>query len=227
MFDGRWRTTIEEGLKPVGTNLRRAGLNADVMTGTGIVMATATAVAVGAGYLSLGVLLLALTGLCDALDGAVAKASGSASTRGAYFDSVSDRLTDAILLFGVAWYLIPSRNALIPMAILGAAALVSYQRAKADSLGYDARGGLMERAERFIVLGFGFLFSSLLIPTLWVMLALTAFTAGQRFVKVWRQASKPVPVTLAPRVKKERRPPRKARQQRPTSRARQQRSKRS
>ena len=48
--------------------------------------------------------------------------------------------------------------------------LVSYERAKAESLGFDARGGLMERAERLIVLGFGLLFDSLLIPVLWVML---------------------------------------------------------
>jgi CDP-diacylglycerol--glycerol-3-phosphate 3-phosphatidyltransferase len=53
----------------------------------------------------------------------------------------------------------------------------------------------MERAERFIVLGFGLLFSELLIAVLWVMFVLTLVTAVQRFVKVWRQASgmRPVP----------------------------------
>ena len=51
----------------------------------------------------------------------------------------------------------------------------------------------MERAERLLFLGFGLLFASLLIPVLWVMLALTLFTAGQRFVRVWRQASAPAP----------------------------------
>src|SRR3546814_5157614 len=73
--------------------------------------------------------------------------------------------------------------------------LISYERAKAESLGFDARGGLMERAERIIALGVGLLFDSLLIPVLWVMLVLTLVTAGQRFVKVWRQASiaRPVP----------------------------------
>jgi len=75
--------------------------------------------------------------------------------------------------------------------------LISYQRAKAESLGYDAKGGLMERAERFIMLGFGLLFSELLVGVLWVMLALSTITAAQRFVKVWRQASRErvVPVT--------------------------------
>ena len=72
---------------------------------------------------------------------------------------------------------------------MATALFISYQRAKAESLGYDAKGGLMERAERFIVLAFGLLFSEILIPVLWVMLALSLVTAVQRFVKVWRQAT--------------------------------------
>ena len=63
----------------------------------------------------------------------------------------------------------------------------SHQR-KAESLGLYAKGGLMERAERIIVLCVGLLFDSLLTPILWVMLALTVATAIQRFVQVWRQA---------------------------------------
>jgi CDP-diacylglycerol--glycerol-3-phosphate 3-phosphatidyltransferase len=69
--------------------------------------------------------------------------------------------------------------------------LVSYERAKAEALGFDARGGLMERAERLALLALGLLFEALLVPVLWVMLVLTLVTAVQRFVKVWRQASAP------------------------------------
>ena len=82
---------------------------------------------------------------------------------------------------------------MLPVAIMGLAMFVSYQRAKAELLGWDAKGGIMERAERVIVLAFALLFPELLIPTLWVMLVLTAITAVQRFVKVWRQASVDVP----------------------------------
>ena len=78
MLDGRWKASIERGLKPVGIKLRRAGINADVLTGVGVVMAAASAVAIATGHLSLGLLLLVLTGLPDALDGAVAKAAGTA-----------------------------------------------------------------------------------------------------------------------------------------------------
>jgi CDP-diacylglycerol--glycerol-3-phosphate 3-phosphatidyltransferase len=96
------------------------------------------------------------------------------------------------LFFGVAWYLAgthPGRIALLPMAVLAASLVISYQRAKAEGLGFNAKGGIMERAERVILLGFALLFDSLLIGVLWVMLALTLVTAVQRFVKVWRQAS--------------------------------------
>ena len=195
MFDGRFRTNIEQAIKPVGANLRRTGITPDHLTVLGVLVATAAAITIGAGYLRVGLLLLFLAGIPDLLDGAVAKASGMASTRGAFFDSVADRLSDALLFGGVAWYLQTNnggRIALLPYAVFAAAALVSYQRAKADALGFDARGGLMERAERFIVLGIGLLFSELLIGVLWVMLVATGGTAIYRFVKVWRQADRPV-----------------------------------
>jgi CDP-diacylglycerol--glycerol-3-phosphate 3-phosphatidyltransferase len=208
MFDGNWRTTVDRGLAPIGASLRRAGVTADAITVAGIVMAGAAAFAIGAGHLHLGLLLLILTGVPDALDGAVAKASGTSSTRGAFFDSVSDRFTDALLFGGVAWYLAsnePGRIMMLPVALMAAAMLISYQRAKAESLGFSAKGGLMERAERFIALGFGLLFNELLIPVLWVMLVLTVITAIQRFVKVWRQASGKAPIRRRDRMARRRR----------------------
>jgi CDP-diacylglycerol--glycerol-3-phosphate 3-phosphatidyltransferase len=196
VFDGRFRTTIERGVRPAGDALRNAGITADHLTATGVLVAVAAAAAIGAGALELGVVLLTLSAVPDLLDGAVAKASGTASTRGAFFDSVADRVTDSLLLFGVAWHLASTASdphlALLPMAVLAASMLVSYQRAKAESLGLTARGGLMERAERLIVLGAGLVFEALLIPVLWLLLGLTLVTVGQRFVKVWGQAAAPV-----------------------------------
>jgi CDP-diacylglycerol---glycerol-3-phosphate 3-phosphatidyltransferase len=202
MFDGRWRSSFEKGLRPVGDNIRRTGITADHLTATGLVMASAASLAIANGALRGGLLLLILCAVPDMLDGAVAKASGTASPRGAFFDSVADRVSDALLLGGVAWFLAsnhPGRIAVLPMAVLAASMLVSYQRAKAESLGYNAKGGIMERAERLIALSFGLLFDSLLIAVLWVMLVLTLFTAGQRFVLVWRQASAPRPTPVSNR----------------------------
>ncbi len=192
MFDGRFRSSFELGFKPVGHKLAELGVRADHLTLAGVAASAASAVAVANGALRGGFLLLALAGLVDVLDGAVAKASGSASSRGAFFDSVADRLSDALLFGGVAWYLASrygGHQGLLAMAVLAGAMLISYERAKAESLGFDARGGLMERAERFLLLGFGLLFDSLLVPVLWVMLVLVVITAGQRFAKVWAQAS--------------------------------------
>lgn len=196
MFDGRWRSTFETGLRPIGAQIRRTGVTANHLTTTGLVMATAASVTIANGFLSAGLVLLVLTAVPDVLDGAVAKASGTASPRGAFFDSVVDRVSDALLLGGVAWYLSstqPGRVAVLPLAVLAASMLISYERAKAEGLGFEARGGLMERAERLLALAFGLLFENLLVPVLWVMLVLTLFTAGQRFFRVWQQASVPPP----------------------------------
>lgn len=207
MFDGHFRADAERKLKPVGQQLRRTGITADHLTVVGVVMALGAALAIGNGALRLGLVLVVLTALPDVLDGAVAKASGMASPRGAFFDSVADRFTDALLFGGVAWHLSttqPGRIAVLPMAVLGASMLISYERAKAESLGFDARGGLMERAERLVALGFGLLFHQFLVPILWLMLGLTLLTAAQRFVKVWKQATAENAV-LAARVSERRR----------------------
>ena len=196
MFDKRCRAGVERSLRPVGTGLKKAGISADQLTVLGLVLSAACAVAIGRGWLFVGWCLLAASAVPDVLDGAVAKASGTASPRGAFFDSVVDRVSDTLVLGGVAWYLASTHSphtALLPLAILGASNLVSYERARAESLGFTARGGLMERAERMIAVGLGILFSAILIPMLWLMLALTLLTAVQRFVMVWRQASATVP----------------------------------
>ncbi len=192
MFDGRWRTAVDRTTSPVGEALHRHGITADVLTATGLVSATATAVLVATGHLHWAILMLIVTGMHDLLDGPVAKAAGTASVRGAFFDSVTDRVADAVLMMGCAWYLLDQGKghlALLPMAILAITALISYERAKAESLGLSAKGGLMERAERMVLLGVAFLSSAIFVPVLWVLFALVSFTAIARFVKVWNAAS--------------------------------------
>jgi CDP-diacylglycerol--glycerol-3-phosphate 3-phosphatidyltransferase len=192
VFDGRFRAPVERAVKPLGVGLRRTGLTPDHLTLLGLIVGAGAAVAIGLGALRAGLVLVILAALPDLLDGALAKASNSASQRGAFFDSVVDRVTDALLFGGVAWYLADhygARAALLPFAVMAASSVVSYERAKAESLGLYAKGGLMERAERVILLCLGLLFDSLLVPILWLMLALTIATAIQRFVLVWRQAA--------------------------------------
>ena len=194
MFDGTFRKPVDKAVKPIGNALPRTGLTPDHLTIVGLVVGILAGVAIGSGRLWLGALLVVLAALPDLLDGALAKASGQASQRGAFFDSTVDRVTDMFLLGGIAWYFAVDPDfadelPILPFAIAGVSSLISYQRAKAESLGIDAKGGLMERAERIIALLVGLVINVLLIPILWLMLVLTTITAVQRFWKVWKQAA--------------------------------------
>ena len=124
MFDGRWRDTVDRG---TGSRRSQAAAGRDHRRRADRHRAwsrprpprwrSAT------GHLHLAIVLLILTGLHDLLDGPVAKASGTSSVRGAFFDSVTDRVADALILGGVAWYLVsthPGHLVLLPFAILGA-----------------------------------------------------------------------------------------------------------
>src|SRR5579863_8271913 len=102
MFDGRWRHGVEHITGPVGRRLVGWHITADVITASGLVFSVATAVVVATGHLLIGIPLLALTGFHDLFDGPVAKAAGTASVRGALFDSVMDRVADAVVMAGVA-----------------------------------------------------------------------------------------------------------------------------
>jgi CDP-diacylglycerol---glycerol-3-phosphate 3-phosphatidyltransferase len=192
MFDGKFRAPVDKAVKPIGSALRRTGLTPDHLTVMGLLVAVGAGVAIGSGSLRLGLLLVILAALPDLLDGALAKAAGSSSQRGAFFDSTIDRFADALLFGGVAWYFAAGEHppmAMLPFAVMALSSVISYMRAKAESLGLDAKGGIMERAERIIALCLGLLYEPLLIPVLWVTLGLTAITAVQRFVKVWKQAA--------------------------------------
>ena len=208
MFDGKFRAPVDAAVRPIGRALRATRMTPDHLTVVGLVIGAASAVVVGAGHLHWGLVLVILAALPDLLDGALAKASDSASQRGAFFDSTVDRITDALLLGGIAYYFADGRGdgngdprlAVLPFAVSGVSAVISYQRAKAESLGLDAKGGLMERAERIVLLCIGLFlepwFDDALVWVMWLMLVLISITAVQRFVKVWKQAAV-APVTQA------------------------------
>ena len=200
MFDGNFRRGVDMVVAPAGRKLHGWGVRPDHLTAAGLVVSMGAAGAIGVGWLPLGLLLLILAAVPDLLDGQVAKAGGTSSKRGAFFDSTADRVTDAFVLGGVAVYVgveYGAAWAALPYAVFAASAVISYMRAKGESLGYEAKGGLMERAERIVVLAFGLAFPSLMLPVLVVLLALSLITVGQRFVKIWLQASADRPVPIA------------------------------
>jgi CDP-diacylglycerol--glycerol-3-phosphate 3-phosphatidyltransferase len=196
MLDGNFRKSVETVTLPTGRWMVRIGFSADALTFSGLVFSMATAWMIALGHFWIAIVLLTLTGFHDLFDGPVAKASKRASQRGAFFDSVIDRITDSLILGGVAYYLTAHQHGqlvLLPFAILTTTYLISYQRSKAESLGLAAKGGLMERAERMILLGIGLIAKPAFIPILWVMLGLTALTAAGRFYRIWQIAASPEP----------------------------------
>jgi len=193
VFDGNLRREVDRRTAPIGRALVGLGLSADAITATGLVCSLAAGVAVGSGHLLVGAVLVGLAALSDLLDGPVAKAAHAQSSRGAFFDSVADRASDAALVGGVVVYFMDRNQHLLAILALVALALgflISYERAKAESLGFGAKGGLMERAERTVVLIVGLLVPVLLPAILVVLIVGSAMTVAQRFVKVWRQASR-------------------------------------
>ena len=171
VFDGYWRDSVERRVDPIGAALHRAGITANVLTTTGVALSVATAIAIGNGRLGLGFILLILAAVPDLLDGAVAKAAGPTSKRGAFFDSTADRVTDTVVLIGITWHLIETDEGLQILVAVGVMA------------------GIMERAERIILIAIALAIPDLLIPVLWILLFFTLVTATQRFIKVWRQAT--------------------------------------
>jgi CDP-diacylglycerol--glycerol-3-phosphate 3-phosphatidyltransferase len=141
---------------PLERWLIRSGLTPDALNLLGALAGISAGVAFGAGSLGLAAWLLALGGICDILDGRVARARGVASRYGAFLDSTLDRFAETGTFVGVAWYLSGSRwmSAATVLAISGSL-LVSYTRARGEALGAEFSGGLMQRAERIVLLLLG------------------------------------------------------------------------
>jgi CDP-diacylglycerol--glycerol-3-phosphate 3-phosphatidyltransferase len=136
--------------------------------------------------------LLALAGALDILDGALARVSARTSPFGAFLDSVLDRYSDLFVLGGVV--LLFARAGRLDSAAAALAAMigtvmVSYTRARAESVGVECRVGLMERGERLLVLIAGALLD-LLAPAVWIVAAGAHATALHRIVHTYRATTR-------------------------------------
>ena len=193
VFDGNFRASVDRRTAPVGRALSRVGVSPDLLTAIGIVFSVGAGVAVGFRDLYLGFGLLVLGSIPDLLDGPVAKASQISSSRGAFFDSFADRVSDLAVLGGLGVYFLVGHDdlfAVLAFFAYGFASLISYQRAKAESLGLSGKGGIMERAERVVLLLLGLAIHPLLRIIIGVLILGSAVTVVQRFVSIWRQASR-------------------------------------
>ncbi len=194
MIELRVRHRIDVVVVPIGRALAKIGIRPIHLTLSGLAISLAGAGLLASGETFIGPLVLLVGSALDGLDGAVARAAGTASSRGALVDSVSDRIGEIAMFAACAFWLTSKASpeegdpalVLLTVLSLGAALLVSYMRAKAETSGADGRGGIMGRAERVILFVAGFLFNQI-TAMLWVMAVLTWLTVGQRFWKTWQQ----------------------------------------
>jgi CDP-diacylglycerol---glycerol-3-phosphate 3-phosphatidyltransferase len=183
------RNSFRHVTEPAGHALAKAGFTANSLTVIGLAGSVGAGILIASGYARVGGLLSLLSGLPDMLDGAVAKATGRSSRRGAFLDSVVDRLSDAAVLAGIVWLGI-SRNeprvAVLAAMVMALSLIVSYVKARAESLGYECNVGIAERPERVVVLGVALLVGHVLAG-LWVRVIAAAITVVQRIMRVWQQ----------------------------------------
>jgi phosphatidylinositol phosphate synthase len=200
------RASVSKLLAPLGTRLARAGVTPDAITVLGTLGAVAGAVLLFTrGWFFVGTLVIWFFVMFDLLDGAVARARGTTSRFGAALDSICDRVADAAVFGALLWWFAgpgdsrPLVLACLLCLVLGS--LTSYVKARAEGLGLTANVGVAERTERLIIVLVGTGLDGLGVPyvqavALWLLVALSTLTVGQRIAEVHRQsaATRPLPV---------------------------------
>jgi len=177
-------------LDPLGGFFLKLGLTPNMVTTLGLIGNTIGAYYLARGELLIGGILVAVMTPIDALDGTMARLRGEASDWGAYVDSVSDRYSELIIFGGLLFYFLSEGDVLGGMLTFGAAAgsvLVSYVRARAEGLGYEAKVGLLTRVERYLVLAPALVFNQLYLG-LGAIAVFANFTALQRIWYVRKYA---------------------------------------
>jgi phosphatidylglycerophosphate synthase len=144
---------------PAERRLLRMGAGPDLMNAGGLVLGLLSGVFIGRGSLELGGGAIALAGVCDILDGRLARAQKVASPYGKFIDSTLDRFVETFAFLGfVVYFRERPLGAFLAAAGLAASLLVSYAQARGETVGVSGSGGLMQRAERLVLTTLGCLF---------------------------------------------------------------------
>ncbi len=192
------RSSVSRVTDPIGAWLQRRGVSPDVVTVFGAAGTMASALwFFPQGQLFAGTLVIWAFAMFDLLDGAVARARGHGTPFGAVLDASCDRLADGALFAGLTWWCfgVGDRRELAVAALicLVSAQVISYIKARAEATGLSAGGGMMERAERYLVTLVGTGLTGLGLSwaidvALWLVAVLSLVTIGQRVTAVWRSA---------------------------------------
>jgi len=185
-----WLRKVTRGIvEPIVTVLARAGIHANTLTIIGCLLNIAVAVIIALGHIRLGGIFLIVASAFDALDGTLARRRQRPTKFGAFLDSVLDRVSEAAILLGIAWWYLHLEQPnmvgafLAYVAIVGST-MVSYTRARGEGLGISSKVGLLTRVERCLVLIVGLVFN-LVIPALWILAVGTTVTTIHRIVDTY------------------------------------------
>jgi CDP-diacylglycerol--glycerol-3-phosphate 3-phosphatidyltransferase len=192
MLNGILRDPVTRAITPIARALLRGGISPGAVTCAGAAGAVvASAALFPTGHLFAASLVVGVFALSDLLDGTMARISGRTSVWGAFLDSNLDRVTDAAIFASIAIYYSTRNHLFLILTLIGLVAgfLVSYAKARAESLGFKCSGGLMERAERLIVVLASIGLSGLGVPYiagigLWLLAVGSVFTFAQRLRQV-------------------------------------------
>ncbi len=199
MLDSKIRGWWDALMRPVGRALARTPLSPNAVTLLGVGIQLGVAVLILQGRLVAAGLITIVAAFFDTFDGALAKAKGRMTKFGAFLDSTTDRIADALCFGPIVWLYgvdpdIPARDepwvAAVALVALVASFMVSYVKARAEALGFDCKVGIAERAERLILVIIALVFNSVL-PALMVILAVASvITVVQRIAYVHKQAGR-------------------------------------
>ena len=177
-------------LEPIAAFFNRKGILPNTMTLIGLAGHTVGAFFLFEGEMMIGGLILLAMAPIDALDGTMARLRGEPSSFGAFVDSVTDRYSELVIFFALIIFYAQQGEWLNCIVVYMAAAgsiMVSYVRSKAESLGYEAKVGILTRMERYIVLIPSFVLNVPMIG-LWIVAVMANITAIQRIIHVRQQA---------------------------------------
>jgi CDP-diacylglycerol--glycerol-3-phosphate 3-phosphatidyltransferase len=193
----RYTDGARRGFFRMGVVLAQRGVTADMLTYFGLLLQVGVVPLVLTGNFVWAVPLGVIAAICDALDGAVARAGAGPTTAGAFLDSTTDRISELLVAGALAIYFAGKNEwwtAGAALVFLGASQMVSYIRARAEALGVDCKVGFMSRPERLVGLGIGFVLSgwhpggtSFLVWFVWLLAVLTSLTVVHRMLHVMRK----------------------------------------
>ena len=199
MLGANARAAVGRFWAPVVARLAKAGVTPDAVTLVGTLGAVGGSVGlIATGQLFWGAFTVTVFVLLDMLDGALARARGGGSVFGAVLDSTGDRAADAAIFGALVWWFSGAGDnrlfVLLALLCLVLGVLTSYVKARAEGMGLSCDVGIVERTERLILVLVGTGFTGLGIPyavhvALWILLAGSAVTVGQRVLAVKRAAA--------------------------------------